>query len=527
MKTLYTMIALAFLAIASAQTTGTGVGALSISNLVITPNPVLAGSNVQISFQLYNSYQYPLQNVNFYIEGSYPLLNYSPQSLGQISSIGEGLYGGVGYYISDNITIPDNVPSGVYTLELYATYQTTQLTNTGTASYTQPVTAYSIIPITMHVISKPNIVLSSSVNQEITPGEPFSIMLDVMNNGYDVAKNITINLLPTSEFKPSGTASISIGALPMGSSMQVPVGLFASQGIENATYSIPVCITYYSELGNKYASNSSIYITPTIGSPNLTISLISSMPPMLYSGYNQTLQFVVVNSGVGLARNITVAFSPGENINLLGSIHKFYIAALPAGGSMNEAVYVSSNFTNSTYANLVVNLTYSSPNYNNIYTKSYNESLYIEPSAQFQVIATKSNAYPGATDIPITYTIKNTGNEVAEQMQVSFQSIYPITPINSVAYLPKLLPGEEANITFMVNIDRSGVPGSYPITLFETWKQPNGAPNQQYSGSNNYYAKILGGTDNNAVLWELVTMVVVVAIAAVFAVRMPKKKQRA
>ena len=527
MKISYIIIAFALIAIASAQTAGVGIGALSISNLVITPNPVLAGSKVQISFQLYNSYQYSLQNVNLYLEGSYPLLNYSPQSIGQISSIGQGLYGGVGYYISDNITIPENVPSGVYTLELYATYQTTQMTNTGTVSYTQPVTAYSAIPIAIHVIGRPSIALGSSVSQAITPGEPFSLILSIMNNGYDVAKNITISILPTSEFKPSGTSNISIGALPAGSSVQVPVGIFASQGIENATYSIPVHLTYYSELGNKYSSNSSIYITPTIGSPNVTISLIGSIPPMLYSGYNQTLQFAVVNSGIGLARNITISFSPGENINLLGSIHKFYIAALPSGSSTNEAIYISSNFTNSTYANILVNLTYSSPNYKNTYTKSYNESLYIEPSAQFQIIATKSDAYPGATDIPITYTIKNTGNEVAEQVQVSFQSIYPITPINSVAYLPKLLPGKEANVTFMINIDTSGVPGNYPITLFETWKQPNGTPNQLYSGSNNYYAEVLEGTSNNVVVWEIVIIVVVVAIAAIFAGRRSKKKQKA
>ncbi|MGC8776967.1 MAG: CARDB domain-containing protein [Candidatus Micrarchaeia archaeon] len=527
MKISYAIIAFALIAIANAQTAGIGMGALSISNLIITPNPVLAGSKVQISFQLYNSYQYSLQNVNLYLEGSYPLLNYSPQSIGQISSIGQGLYGGVGYYISYNITVPKNVPSGVYTLELYATYQTTQLTNTGAVSYTQPVTAYSTIPITIHVIGRPSIAVSSSVTQQITPGEPFSLMLNIMNNGYDTAKNITISLLPTSEFRPSGTANVSIGALPIGSSVQVPVVIFASQSIENSTYAIPVLITYYSELGNRYLSNSSIYITPAVGSPNITVSFIGSMPPMLYSGYNQTLQFAVVNSGSGLARNITVSFSPGKNINLLGSIHKFYIAALPPGGSVNEGVYISSNFTNSTYANLIVNLTYSSPNFKNIYAKSYNESLYIVPSAQFQVIATKSNAYPGATNIPITYTIKNTGNEVAEEVQISFQSIYPITPINSVAYIPKLLPGEEANVTFMVNIDTSGVPGNYPITLFETWKQPNGTPNQLYTGSNNYYAEVLKGTGSNTVFWEIVIVVVVVAIAAIFAGRRPRKKQKA
>jgi hypothetical protein len=112
------------------------------------------------------------------------------------------------------------------------------------------------------------------------------------------------------------------------------------------------------------------------------------------------------------------------------------------------------------------------------------------PSAQFQVTGVETQAYPGATNMPVTFTIKNIGNEVAKEIQVSFQSIYPITPINSNAYIEKLLPGEEVNVTFVINIDLNGYPGNYPITIFETWKQPNGSPNQLYAGSNNYYIPV-------------------------------------
>ena len=143
-------------AIASAQSVGAGSGALSISNLIVTPNPVVAGSNVQISFQLYNSYQYSLQNVNLYLEAPYPLLNYSPVSIAQISSIGQGLYGGIGYYLTYNMTLPKNIPSGVYTIQLYATYQTTQTTSTGAYSNSEPVTAYSAIPITCLLYTSPS-----------------------------------------------------------------------------------------------------------------------------------------------------------------------------------------------------------------------------------------------------------------------------------------------------------------------------------------------------------------------------------
>jgi hypothetical protein len=112
------------------------------------------------------------------------------------------------------------------------------------------------------------------------------------------------------------------------------------------------------------------------------------------------------------------------------------------------------------------------------------------PSAQFQVTGVETQAYPGATNVPVTLSIKNIGNEIAKEIQVSFQSIYPITPINSNAYIEKLLPGEEVNVTFVINVDLNGYPGNYPITIFETWKQPNGSPNQLYMGSNNYYIPV-------------------------------------
>jgi hypothetical protein len=518
---------IAMTSLVNAQSTGIGYGALSISNLVITPNPVTAGSNVEISFQLYNSYQYSLNNVNLYLEGSYPLLNYSPQTIGQISSIGEGLYGGINSYISYNFTIPKDIPSGVYTLDLYATYQTTQVTNTGTLSYAQPVTAYSVIPIALHVVGAPSISASASVSSAINPGEPFTLTLNLQNNGYGNARNISVSISNTSYFKPLGSSTFEIGFLPIGQSVQIPITMLARYNISNATYSVPISIKYYSTTGKIYTSNSSIQIISSILQPNISVSLVGAMPPVLYSGYNQTLEFSISNIGNGIARNITISVYPSSQINLLGSVHTFKIGEMPPGSSINEEVFVSSNMTNMPSGNLIINVSYYSSNYKKSFSKSYNETLYFMPSAQFEIVGVSGRLYPGATDVPITYTILNNGNEPATQVEVSFQGIYPITPIDGNAYVAKIMPGQEANVTFMVNVDTSGVPGNYPVTLFETWKQPNGTPNQLYTGSNNYYAEVLKGTDNNMVFWEIITVVVVVAIATVFAGRRPKKKQKA
>jgi hypothetical protein len=526
-KYIYTIAIFAmFLAVADAQTAP--AGALSITNLVVSPNPIIAGSNVQLAFQLYNSYTQSLQNVNLYMEGSYPLLNFSPASSYLISSIGQGTYGGIDSYITYNISIPSDTPTGVYTVDLYATYQTQSTTQSGIASYTQTVTGESIIPITLHVNGIPNITESSAVTSQIQPGEPFTINMALQNTGGDLSKNITINVYASSNnaLKPIGSSIYNIGELPAGAEANIPISVLASDYIANDSYYMPVSITYYSSIGRKYTYSTEMQVLPQISNPDIVVAIAGSMPPMLYSGYNQSLQLLIQNIGYGTARNVSISLAQGNNIGLLGSVHKFFIGALPQGSSITEEAYVSANFTNEDFGNIIANATYYSSNYASRFSNSYNLSLSFAPSAQFQVVSTSSSASPGATDIPITYTIKNVGNEIAKQVQVSFQSIYPITPINGNAYITSIAPGEEANVTFLVNIDTSGLPGSYPITLFETWKQPNGTPNEEYSASNNYFATVSSsGSANSSLLWEAVLIVIIVIIATALAARRRKPKK--
>jgi hypothetical protein len=497
MKTQIGFCILLLFAILSAETGTTTTlpiaGALSIANLTLTPKQAVAGSNVQISFQLYNSYEQPLENIIIYLEGAYPLLNYSPVTVAQISRIeGGNTYG---YRLGYNLLLPNNIPTGVYTLQLVATYQTTYEATTSGGVLpkdqvtTQTVVGYSVIPITIYVVGKPSISISGSANS-ITPGQPFVLTLSVQNNGYDNAKNISIYILPTNNFKPIGTSSVTIGRLPIGASLSVPITMLANTSIENTTYTIPISLKYYSDLGRAYFANTSISINSVVTEPDVSVSIVGSMPPTLYSGYNQSIEFVVANSGSGVARNITVSVVAGKNINILSSVRKFFIPALLPGSSINQRIFVSANYTTSTNGNLIINVTYYSSNYKQNFSKIFNKTIYILPSAQFQVTGVETQAYPGATNVPVTLTIKNIGNEIAKEIQVSFQSIYPITPINSNAYIEKLLPGEEVNVTFVINVDLNGYPGNYPITIFETWKQPNGSPNQLYTGSNNYYIPV-------------------------------------
>src|SRR5271157_5755052 len=103
--------------LASAQITWNN--ALSFANVSVSPNPVVAGGNVAIRFQMYNSYDYWVYNTNLQPEGSYPLLNTSPLKSDILGVINPGLNGN---YINYTIAIPATTPSGVYTITFVATY---------------------------------------------------------------------------------------------------------------------------------------------------------------------------------------------------------------------------------------------------------------------------------------------------------------------------------------------------------------------------------------------------------------------
>ncbi|MEM3201479.1 MAG: CARDB domain-containing protein [Candidatus Micrarchaeaceae archaeon] len=496
-----------------------GSGALSMTNLNISPNPVIAGSNVTISFQLYNSYTDELQNVNLQLQGSYPLLNFSPQKSVLISTMGQGLYNNLGSYFFYNVNIPRNAPTGEYTLNLVANYQTLVTTSSGLSSYTQEVSSESVMPITIFVHGIPNLVASIASSTPIIPGQQSSIGISLQNNGGGEAKNITVAFGSNSNFTVVGNTEVSIAALPSGGATNVEETLQASKYIESGTYYVPLSISYYSDTGKLYNETLNMPVSVVVNQPNVVVSLATAMPQELLNGYNQTLEFTVENIGDGEAKNISVSFYGTKSISIIGAVDKFFYGALEPGQSISGAIFIATNGSVVGNSYVSANLSYYSANYANSYSSVENLSVNTAPSAQFTIEAVNSSLVSGATNVPIKYVVKNTGNEAATGISFTLQSIYPITPVDNSFYLPELMPGQSANVTFLVSVDSHAIAGSYPVSIYEQWKQPNGAVNQVYYGSNNYFANVGASSSGNSgaygtALTLLVIAIIVIALVA-------------
>ncbi len=513
------------LAIAQAQQSG----AISIANLNIAPNPVVAGSNFTATFQLYNNYNYALNNVNLNLVGSYPLLNFSPAQTYLVSTMGEGLYNGVNSYFSYLFHVPADTATGLYTVYLDGTYQTTSSTTELSSTYTQSVMGSSEMPITVYIHGVPNVSIGVSSVTSINPGSEFEMVLNVLNTGGGAAKNLSLYANSTPDLKVVGSSSARLGSVAGGASVPVTVSILANQNLTNSTYDLPVSLLYVSDTGKAYSSNLLVPVSVAVSNPDISVSLAGALPPALYQGYNQSVELLVQNMGLGLARNISINVSGSAGIEVESSVNRFFIGTLQPGQTATEPVFITAVQNAGQDTTLNSALSYYSSNYQRRFSKNSTIYIAVAPTAQFKVLGQKTSAVPGSTDVPITYTIENTGNIEADGIQLSLQTVYPVNPIDSSAYVAALQPGQSTNVTFLINVDSNGALGSYPVTIYEQWKQPNGVSNQLYSASSSNYIGI-GSQQSAAGSYSGITIaaIIVIAIAlAIIAYRMASRKKAA
>ncbi len=399
MKTMYFLLAFASLAILSNMAGAAYNSTVSMVNLSVSPNPVVAGSNVSISFQLNNAYQGTVYSATLQPTGSYPIVNVTPLKGRVIGALNQGLNPHVYNY---SIHIPNTTPSGVYTITFVSEYF-----------------------------------------------------------------------------------------------------IYAATGTETATTQMPVSF---------FVSNK----------PDIKVVASSPSPAALYSGYNQTVNLVVENIGYGTARNITVDVKGGNGINILSSVDSFFISNLTQGSSVSEPILVSAQ--NISQTSLVAGITYYSARLSQKFSSTQTVNLSVAPAAQFAIGSLGSGIGIGTTDVPIRFRVTNTGTSAAKDLQLTLETSYPISPVASTAYVGDLSPGYSSNVTFLVTTDSAGVPGNYPVTLTEQWEQPNGAVNQQFSGSTNYFVPVGQTSGSSTTTYIGIGVVIIVVIVAAVVYRRRKAK---
>ncbi len=522
-----TAFVMIFANVISAQSvSNAGTDALSVSNLVVSPQPVYPGQNVTISFQLYDSYPAQLLNVNLGLVGTYPFLNYSPSSTQLISSIGAGVYGGLGTYFTYTIHIPQYVQTGTYTIDVIATYETTV---SG-----ENIASESVMPISIYVNGKPSIAINANPSTAIVPGASTSVGLSGINIGTDLARNVSMTVLSNNNFTVVGNDQINLGQIDASSQASGTITLQANSTLGSGVHSIPVVLRYTSAYGAATSTVVQVPLSVVVNNPNIVVSVVGATPQFIYPGSNQTLTVSIQNIGTGTAKNLSIDFGSTGQISIGSSSSSLFIGSLAAGASSTSQLFITANKNdNGTIYSVPAMITYKNANYQQSYESTQNIGITLQKAAVFTVANVTSSLYPGATFVPVTFEVKNSGSEEADDVSLSLQTAYPVNPINVNGYIAKLAPGQSAQVTFYVSVDSQGSAGTYPVILFEQWSQQNGATSQQYVSSQNYYAQVNSGASNNAAISStyiyLIIAVIVIAVGAwyVRSGRMKAKKQEA
>ncbi|HUC39121.1 MAG TPA: NEW3 domain-containing protein [Candidatus Acidoferrum sp.] len=394
--------------VAGAQSASVASDALSIQGLTINPTPVVAGDNITISFNLFNSYSQSLSEVSLWVTADNPIINVSPAYSTYLSTIGTGQYGGiVSNRFSYTLHVPSTLQAGEYEIDVVSNYQTTEGTD-GPA-----IAAQSVMPIYIYVYGSPQVSLNVYPTGKITPGQDFTATISAINSGTDIARNVTVQLLNSTYFAPDGPNFFSYGTLQSGGSSSVTATIFTDQNIPGGQNYLKARVNYTTNQGANVSS--------------------------------------IVNIPINILQNL----------------------------------------------------------------------------ATFSITNVTGKVMAGSTYTPVTFVLKNSGNEEATSISLSLQTIYPVTPTSPDAYIAELQPGQSTNVTFYVSGNSDGDTGEYPVTLYAQWSQPNGATNQQYSGSVDYFVQVQGQvgliSGMNTNYFIAIGAVVVVIIVAVGVRRVRKK----
>jgi hypothetical protein len=518
---LATIIAMLGVTVASAQVAPND--ALSLVNMKITPQPVIAGETFNISFQLFNSYVNPLKNVNIQLTASNPILNASPSSAQLIDSIGTGEYGGGLLPFTYKLHVPSTLTAGEYTVYMQATYDAV----TGITVEQQDVPGQTTVPINFYVYGIPNIQLTATPTGQFLAGAQDSFEISAINTGTDTARNVSVTFLSSGAFSPYGAPTLDLGIMSVGAAETGTAQLIAAPTLATGNVTIPVLVRYIAESGVNYSEVYNIPVSFVTPRPSIVASIEAAVPTQLAPGSNQTLTMLIQNNGYGTAKNLTVRFENSPPLSVTSSASSYFVGTMAPGGSTTEEIQLtaSRNANRSVY-NLPVEISYST------ITGVQNQSLQyvpvkLENASIFNITAVSGTLSLGGTYQPIVFTIKNVGNEEAQQVTLSLQTVYPVTPADPNFYINELAPGQSVNATFYVSTDSSGQQGTYPVTLYEQWKQPNGFTTQQYSSFNNYYAEVSnGGGIGSYAIWIVVVVVIIGGVVYYRRVYTKKKEKK-
>ena len=436
-----------------------GYVSISASSVWGSPSsPILVApgeTNIPLTLVLVNSGNVLASNVSVVLKSKYPIK--FDQTKATVGYLPIGTPVEVPVYAS----VYPNATEGVYEIPITVKYfdNATQVVN-----LTVAINGYINFSITS-VWGSPSSPITVSAGETQVP-----LTFIIRNLGDVNALNFSL-CIPNKYPLIVSQRQIYVGIIPAGGINYATTTVSVYPNATAGVYYIPVVIKYFSNVVEKE------YVPIEIYPVNLTLNVIT-IPPQVFPGYfDVRVEAIIVNYGSGIAENVSVMMTAGKGIDII-SPNEVDLGAIPVGHVINTTFLINvPNSTPSGYYYLNFTVKYDGGKYVKVYR------LKVYPKANLEIVDVYyPQINPGATKVPITITIKNVGNVTAENVKAVLGSsdvIYPhVSSSNplmaltaSEEYIGDLKPGQEVNITYIVDVSGGAGTGNYTLTLTLVWNQ--------------------------------------------------------
>lgn len=452
-----------------------------------------------------------------------PLIVYQTVSIPVITLVTTTLYNGTPVITGvKTVPVTIQIPEVMGSIPSISTSKSSESVNTNVSI---PVLGYVGFEATAIIGTPDNVI-------QALPGSYVPLTVYLTNYGNTPVLNVTVTLMSLPPQLVPVNVTQHIPALPPGQPVPVTFYVYVPRYVPQGNYTVELRVDYFTGVDD--VINATLIVPQE---PIVYIQSIATNPPEVFQSYPMCqLILSIVNIGSGIAYNAKL-FINGSGITLLVS-NPLILGAIPPGQPVQLTVPIS---LPDLLGNYTVNVTI-------VYNGGESMRSYlldIRPKANLAVVSvnypqppnpslsnlgallstiTSPTLSPGASKVPITITIINEGPVEAKNVMVTISTGQVIQPhvsssnplsalTASQAFIGDLRPGQEINVTFLVDVDSSARPGSYPLVLTFVWNQTGSL----YPLTESVTTYVTVKPAPNILLWIVFLLIIIVIIIGVIA----------
>ncbi|MFB6220275.1 MAG: COG1361 S-layer family protein [Halolamina sp.] len=426
------------------------------------PEPVVTpGSTQELTFQLTNDAgadesAETAENVKAAVGGGdTPIdVDSGPRSLGPMRD-------GDTRTVSVRITVPETIDAGSYRLPVTVTYEHDGETKEQTVHVTVRVEDRAYFRV-------------ESVDASVAVGDTGTVAIEMTNVGTETASAASVTVSSrSSEITLGRAASAShfAGEWAPGETKTLTYDVRASEGASTFSYTLSAQVSYDDASGRTRQSQAFRFGVTPVAEQTFNIGDVDAT---LRVGEDGVLSGTITNTGPRTAESVVLAFTPSSP-TVSAQETEFAVGDLAPGESANFSFDVA-----------VSESAAAGPRQFDIDVRYRNEAgerrtgdgesvrATIAPTRPRFAVSPLAASFEAGESGELRVELTNNGDEPLSDVSAKLYASAPLSASNDEAFVPRLEPGETAELVFGIGAGGDAIPKDYPVKLDFRYEMPDG-----------------------------------------------------